>query len=220
MQVVAVLSEKGGAGKSTFAIHLAVAGQLDGLDSVIIDLDPQASALGWADRRGDKPEAASVPLPRLPKLIDDLRANGVQLVIIDTGRDSNDTAYAAARAADLIVVPCQPGGFDVTALERTVRLIQLSGKQGAAHIVPNKVHVAATKGDAEVREAVAAYGLPVAPITIRDRSCYRKASVTGRTAQETGEDQRAADEIRQLYMWIRSHGGLSSTHKVDTKTRR
>ena len=77
MQVVAVLSEKGGAGKSTFAIHLAVAGQLEGLDSVIIDLDPQASSLGWADRRGDKPEAAAVPVSRLPKLVDSLRENGV-----------------------------------------------------------------------------------------------------------------------------------------------
>jgi len=63
MRVVAVLSEKGGAGKTTTAVHLAVAAQLAGLDTVIIDLDPQASATDWADRRGSKPEAVAIPLP-------------------------------------------------------------------------------------------------------------------------------------------------------------
>jgi len=56
MHVVAVLSEKGGAGKTTTTVHLAVAAKLAGQDAVIVDLDPQASAADWADRRGDSPE--------------------------------------------------------------------------------------------------------------------------------------------------------------------
>ena len=102
MHVVAVLSEKGGAGKTTTAIHLAVAAKIAGLDAVIIDLDPQASAADWADRRGAPPEAVAIPPARLNKLLGDLLGSGVQLVVIDTGRDSNNAGYTAAQAADLI----------------------------------------------------------------------------------------------------------------------
>ena len=69
MKVVAVLSEKGGAGKTTVTVHLAVAAQLAGLDVAIIDLDPQASAAEWADQRGGAPEAVAIPPARLEKLL-------------------------------------------------------------------------------------------------------------------------------------------------------
>ena len=76
MQVVSVLSEKGGAGKTTLSVHLAVAAQLAGLDAVIIDLDPQASAADWSDRRGSAPEAVAIPPVRLGKLLGELRRTG------------------------------------------------------------------------------------------------------------------------------------------------
>ena len=67
-KVLAVLSEKGGAGKTTVAVHLAVAAELAGLDVAIVDLDPQASAADWCDRRGSSPEAVAIPPARLEKL--------------------------------------------------------------------------------------------------------------------------------------------------------
>ena len=97
MKVLAILSEKGGAGKTTVAVHLAVAAKLAGLDVAIIDLDPQASAADWSDRRGSEPEAVAIPPARLEKLLSDLRANDADLAIIDTGRDSNNAGYTAAR---------------------------------------------------------------------------------------------------------------------------
>ena len=128
-KVLAILSEKGGAGKTTVTVHLAVAAKLAGLDVAILDLDPQSSAADWSDRRGSDPEAVAIPPARLGKLLTDLRANGTNLVIIDTGRDSNNAGYTAAQAADLVLIPCRGGGFDFRALSRTLDLCRLAHKR-------------------------------------------------------------------------------------------
>ena len=69
MKVIAIFSEKGGAGKTTVTVHLAVAAQLAGLDVAVIDLDPQGSAADWCDRSGSTPEAVAIPPVRLEKLL-------------------------------------------------------------------------------------------------------------------------------------------------------
>ncbi len=213
MHVVAVLSEKGGAGKTTTAIHLAVAAKLAGQDAVIIDLDPQASAADWADRRGSSPEAVAIPPARLGKLLGDLKANGVHLVLIDTGRDSNNAGYTAAQAADLVIIPCRPGGFDFRALGRTVDLCRLAGKP--PRIVLNAMRPGATRAEADTREALGAYGCEVSPVVIHDRASYRTASITNTTAQETEPTSAAAHETGQLYKWVLQQLTLSPTQQTD-----
>ena len=101
MKTAAILSEKGGVGKTIVTVHLGVAAHLAGLDVAIIDLDPQASAAEWADQRGEgrKPEAVTIPPARLDKLLADLRASGTDLVLIDTPREANNAGYIAAKAA-------------------------------------------------------------------------------------------------------------------------
>ncbi|MHB1304546.1 MAG: nucleotide-binding protein [Acidiphilium sp.] len=205
---MAVLSEKGGAGKTTTAIHLAVAAQIAGLDAVIIDLDPQASAADWADRRGSSPEAVAIPPARLTKLLSDLRTNNVQLAIIDTGRDSNNAGYTAAQAADLILIPLQPGGFDYRALTRTTDLCRLVGKR--PYVLLNGLQPGATRAEADAREALAAYECEIAPISIPRRAAYRQASITNQTAQEAEPNGAVAAEIRQLYKWVNQQLALSS----------
>jgi cellulose biosynthesis protein BcsQ len=122
MKTVALLSEKGGAGKTTVTVHLGVAAQRAGLDVAIIDLDPQASAAEWADQRGSAPEAVAIPPARLDKLLADLRTNETDLVLIDTPREANNAGYIAAQAADFIMIPFKRGGFDFRALKRTLDL--------------------------------------------------------------------------------------------------
>ena len=92
MKVVAVVSEKGGVGKTTVIVHVGVAAQLAGLDVAIIDLDPQISAADWVDERGEgsKPEAVAIPPARLDKLLASLRTHGTDLVLIDTPREANN----------------------------------------------------------------------------------------------------------------------------------
>jgi chromosome partitioning protein len=213
MHVVAVLSEKGGAGKTTTVIHLAVAAKLAGQDAVIIDLDPQASAADWADRRGDSPEAVAIPPARLGKLLGDLKANGVQFVLIDTGRDSNNAGYTAAQAADLVLIPCRPGGFDFRALGRTVDLCRLAGKP--PHIILNAMRPGANRAEADTREALASYGCDLVPIVIHDRASYRHASIANRTAQETEPESAAAIEMTKLYNWMYQQLTLSPIRQSD-----
>jgi chromosome partitioning protein len=100
------------------AVHLAVAAHLDRQDAAIIDLDPQASSADWSDRRGDVPFAAATPPARLDKMLEQVAQ--YDLVIIDTGRDSHNTGYTAACAADLVLIPFRSGGFDFAALGRSL----------------------------------------------------------------------------------------------------
>jgi chromosome partitioning protein len=215
MDVIAVLSEKGGAGKTTATVHLAVAAKLAGLDTVIIDLDPQASAADWADRRGGSPEATAIPPARLVKLLGDLRSNGVQLVLIDTGRDSNNAGYTAAQAADLVLIPCQPGGFDFRALGRTIDLCRLAGKR--PYVLLNGMRPGATRAEADAREALVAYACELVPVTIHERAAYRQASITNKTAQETDPQSAAAQETSQLYNWVSHQLTLSSKRQSDER---
>jgi chromosome partitioning protein len=215
MRVVAIISEKGGAGKTTITVHLAVAAKLAGLDVAIIDLDPQASAADWGDRRGGEPEAVAIPPARLDKLLTDLRANQANLVLIDTGRDSNNAGYIAAQAADLILIPLQGGGFDFQALARTLDLCRVSGKR--PWLLLNGLRPGANRAAADAREALAGRDCDIAPVVFHERAAYRAASITAKTAQETQPGSAAALEISELYSWIAGQLQLSTTRQRGKK---
>ncbi len=97
MSVLSLIAQKGGAGKTTICIHLAVALTQRGLSCTILDLDPQSSALRWHDTR-----AASAN--RLPYLLDTAREAAMDVILLDTAPHSERTAWAA----DLVLVPCRP----------------------------------------------------------------------------------------------------------------
>jgi chromosome partitioning protein len=210
VKVLSVLSEKGGVGKTTVAVHLGVAAKLAGLETAIIDLDPQASAAEWADQRGEPPEAVAIPPSRLEKLLTDLSGNGADLVIIDTPREANNAGYIAARNSDIILIPFRRGGFDFRALKRTLDLCRIAEKH--PYILLNGMRIGASRVQADVREALAAYSeLSVAPILFHDRAAYVAASISAKTAQETDPNSPAATEIHALFLWIVGQLGLSTT---------
>lgn len=109
MKTIAVISQKGGAGKTTVAVHLAVCAEQNGHRVAPFDLDPQASAAKWADHRGGNiPEVVSAQAARLPQLLAVARTGGAGLAIIDTAPNSDSSALIAAKAADFILIPCRP----------------------------------------------------------------------------------------------------------------
>jgi hypothetical protein len=86
MKTIAIISQKGGAGKTTVAVHLAVAAEQDGLNTALFDLDRQASASSWSDKRGKlSPAVVSAQAARLPSLLEQAVAQSADLVIIDNG---------------------------------------------------------------------------------------------------------------------------------------
>ena len=108
MKTVAIISQKGGAGKTTLAVHLGTAAARAGHISAIIDLDPQATAASWGDRRqAAEPEVISGQAVRLPALMKTARDNGADFLVLDTAPNADQTASLAARSADLVLIPCR-----------------------------------------------------------------------------------------------------------------
>ena len=85
MEVIAVIAQKGGTGKTTLTLSLAVAAQRAGKTVAIVDLDPQATACNWGDRRNrDSPVIVSAQPARLPQVLRSAQEAGAQFVVIDT----------------------------------------------------------------------------------------------------------------------------------------
>jgi chromosome partitioning protein len=213
MKVVAVLSEKGGAGKTTLAVHLATAAHLAGLKVMILDLDPQGSAYAWAERRNEPPEAEAIPPVALAGWLDRLKDAGADLVILDTGRDSNNAGYTAAKAADMILVPCRAGGFDFLALDRTLDLCRLAAKR--PFVVLNAIRPGSVRTEQDTREALADLECDLAPTALHDRVDFRTASVAARSAQEIEPEGKAAAEVAALYSWVSQQLGLSTKRRKE-----
>ncbi|HEX8553561.1 MAG TPA: ParA family partition ATPase [Sphingomonas sp.] len=200
MPTVAIISQKGGAGKTTLAIHLAAAAQEAGLVSLIVDTDPQATASQWAAwRRDTPPEVIDSPPPRLHAKIEAARVQGAQFVVIDTPPHADSAARAAVEIADLVLIPCRPSAFDLSAIQTTAKLVQLLRKP--AFVVFTAGAPNAPRIYAEAGELVAGFGTPACPLILPDRAAYRHASAEGRTVTELEPNGRAAGEVRALYAW-------------------
>ncbi|BAZ19364.1 partition protein (plasmid) [Kalymmatonema gypsitolerans NIES-4073] len=200
MKTVAIISRKGGAGKTTLTVHLAVAACIDGKETAIIDLDPQASAAGWGDsRKQETPAVVSAQAARLPKVLEAAVNNGADLAIIDTAPHSETAALAAIRAADLILIPCRPAILDLRAIGDTIDLVNLASK--TAIVVLNAVPPRGSLAD-EAVEAIAPLGVSIAPIRIGQRAAFVHSLTAGQTAQEYEPEGKAAEEIQQVYKWM------------------
>lgn len=202
MKTIAICSSKGGAGKTTLALHLAVAYASSGRATAIIDLDPQASAAEWRDRRAaDLPAVMTAPPIRLAKEIERVREAGGEILIIDTPPHNGDAIKAAARAADLVLVPCRPAIMDLNAI--TTTLGGLDGVPAAAFVVFNATPA---KGGyvAAARAAIESEGGVVCPVTLGNRQAFSNALVGGLTATEYEPRGIAAQETLKLYKFTSS----------------
>lgn len=203
MKTVAILSQKGGTGKTTLAVHLALAAERRDVVVAVLDLDPQASAAEWKDSRdGDTPSVTSIQSSRLGKALEVAASAGAALIIIDTAPHSADAAVAAAEAADLILIPCRAGILDLRAIATTARIVKVTGKP--AYVVLNTIPPNSPRIVADAIAAVQQHGLPVAPVVIHQRSAYAHALTAGQTAEEYEPDGKAAEEIAQLFKWLGS----------------
>ncbi|WP_193198316.1 ParA family protein [Nostoc sp. MG11] len=200
MKTIAIISRKGVAGKTTLAVHLAVAATIDGFSTAIIDLDPQASATGWGDSRTfEAPTVVSAQAARLPKVLEAAANNGADIVFIDTAPHSETAALAAIRAADLILIPCRPAILDLRAISDSIDPVNLAKK--TATVVLNAVPPRGSSAS-EATLAIATYEVAVAPIQVGQRAAFVHSLTAGQTAQEYEPSGRAAEEIQQLYKWM------------------
>jgi chromosome partitioning protein len=201
MKTIAIVSQKGGSGKTTIAVHLAVCAGLSGKTVAIIDLDPQASALEWRSRRNaESPEVITATPEQLPALLKMAKTNGADLAIIDTAPHSDRAAVAAASLADLILIPCRPSAFDVAAIGTTFNLLKVTKALDRTAVLLNAVPSRGLLTD--TAEAGLSGIVPVVPVRLHQRAAYSHAINSGNSVEEYEPHGKAADEIRALYKWI------------------
>jgi chromosome partitioning protein len=221
MFTVAIISQKGGAGKTTMAIHLATAGTVAGYVSLLVDTDPQATASRWSQWRqkkmpGAEPEVIDCAAP--PLLSTKLAAAsglGAELVVIDTPPHADSMAAAACRAADLILIPCRPRAFDLDAIQTTADLVKTSGKPAYVIFTAGPQRAPILYRDAA--DLVTSFGLKVAPAALSERAAYHHAAGDGKTAQELEPQGRAAAEVAALWEWVSKQAGVLAHKRASTK---
>ena len=213
MKTIALIAQKGGTGKTTLALSLAVAAELTSKVAVIIDLDPQATACNWADRRkADTPIVVDAQPTRLPKALEKARQGGVDLTIIDTSARSEQSALAAAKSADLIIIPCRPQIYDLETVPNSRELIALAGAPPTL-VVLNAVPPRGARAS-QARKALTGFGLAVCLPTLGHRAAFGDSGVRGLAALEHQPGGKAAEEIIQVYKYISSFISKNESREV------
>ena len=203
MKILAIVSQKGGVGKTTIAVHLAVAAAKNGYSVAVVDLDPQATAAQWADWRAEtdpNPVVVAAPHARLGPTLKEAEKAGVDLVIIDSPPAADSAAVAAAKAADLVLIPTRASAFDLHAIKTTAELVRVAQKP--ASVLLNAVPARANALVEEVAAVIHSLNLSIAPVCLVDRASLRHAVINGQTAGEYEPLGKAADEVRALYTWV------------------
>ena len=210
MHTISIVSQKGGAGKTTLAIHLATMAAATGHTPILIDLDPQATAAAWSDwRAGESPEVVTAPHTRLIETLSKAEQLGADIAIIDTPPHADAAAVHAVKAADLVLIPCRPQAFDLQAMKTTADLTNLTQKP--VFVVFNGNAPQATAALSQAAELVQSMGLQTAPVDLSERAIYRHATGQGRTVTEIEPIGKAAREVEALWEWASQILGIKPT---------
>jgi chromosome partitioning protein len=202
MRVLAFASQKSGAGKTTLAGHIAVQAQRAGLKPVVlVDVDPDASLTDWFALRAEEDDAVSVAqasLKDLPTKLQELRAEGVELVVIDTPPALHQAIDESIASADLVAIPTRPCAHDLAAAGATVEMVQSHGKPFVF-----VVNGAAPEEDLspEVVMALAQHGT-VATVRIPRSISVLECMLDGRTVLELPDNPTAASEVARLWEYL------------------
>jgi chromosome partitioning protein len=201
MNVIAVIAQKGGTGKTTVVLSLAVEAERRGVTVAVIDLDPQATATNWGDRReAETPVIVSAQPARLRHVLKAAQDQGAQLVLIDTPARSEQAALEAARAAQLVLVPCRPAIYDLETVATTAELVGYAGGRPVA-VILNGVPPRGTKGE-QAADVIRSLTLLVCPASFGYRAAFNDAGALGLTAAEYEPEGKAAREIEQVYEFM------------------
>jgi len=199
--IIAILNQKGGVGKTTLSVNLGSALALGGKRTLLIDADPQGSALDWqAARQGETLfPVVGMAKPTLHKDVPGLAA-GYEHVVIDGPPRANDLAKSAIMAADLVVIPVQPSPYDVWAAEEIIKLIGEVAlfKENLKSVFAINRKIGNTAIGRDVADALKGYPFPLAATTISQRVVFAESAATGLSVLEVEPKGLAAKEIRSL----------------------
>ena len=208
-KVIALLNQKGGAGKTTLATHLAGEFVMQGQRVTLLDADPQGSALDWAQRRAQSGHGRLYGVFGLARdsLHQEAPAIALQadFVVIDGPPRVAALARSALLAADLVLIPVQPSAYDVWASHEMVQLIteaRVFRPQLRAAFVINR-RVVGTVIGREARAALADQPFPALQVEVSQRIVFADSVAAGRLAFEVAPHCAAAREIAALAQAVR-----------------
>lgn len=200
MYKIALIAQKGGAGKTSTAQALAVAAVLAGYKTALIDTDPQATASNWSDRReSSMPWVVPTLSARLRQTLEQAQAEGVQFVVIDTPPKAGTEAVEVARLADLVLIPVQPHMNDIETLPVVRDTLKLAGEPQTL-VVINRAPVQGRRHE-DTRDAILSMGLAVCPVVLFQRAGHADPANMGQTALELDPTGKAAEEQKALFKY-------------------
>jgi chromosome partitioning protein len=199
--VVSIAQQKGGAGKTTLAVQLGTQWLIQGRRVAMLDIDPQASLFTWFNLRrrrlGDAPDGLVVQGLSGWRLGSELRRlrDDFDLVLVDSPPHAESDAKAAIRAADLVLLPCQPNALDAWATRPTLEIAK--AERTGALLVLNRVPPRSRAAD-QIRAEIEAQGWPLAAASLGNRQAFAASIGEGRGVAETAPSSAAGQEIAAL----------------------
>jgi chromosome partitioning protein len=206
--ILGVLNQKGGVGKSTISVNLAAIYARNGQRVLLVDADPQGSAMAWSAARALPPLFPVIggAKPTLHKDMPEL-ARDYDVVVIDGAPRVNELGKSAIMASDLVLIPIQPSPYDVWASAEIVHLVREAQvfKESLKVVFVVNRKIANTAIGRDVSTALAEFGVPVLPVALHQRVLYAESAAQGLAVFEVSSNSDAARETDALAEAIINH---------------
>jgi chromosome partitioning protein len=204
MRTIALVTQKGGAGKTTLAASLAVAASLAGETVIALDLDPQGSLAAWGhDRQAETPAVDMLPsanIARLPDILKTLAQRGFTVALLDCPGIASSATNLAMAAADLCLIPTRPTRLDIRATKPTIEAL-MGLKRKFAFVLNQCPPQSRSSRASEAALGLSLLGVLAEPI-ITQRTDFQDALAAGLGVSEYAPHGKAAAEIAELWSWI------------------